>query len=280
MIDHATYVRDSMRRRFGKRTREYAASGAAYHAAHAELLVSRAHLRPAEQVLDVATGPGGVALVAAAAVGPTGSVLATDLASEWAEVVEEAARRAKLSNLSFRAMGAEALDLPDELFDVVFCKLGLMYVPDPVQALREMRRVLRPGGRLGVMVWSSAERVAHHGIVQRALAPFASGHRADRHVPGPLELGEPGLIERYVAAAAFRDILVERHTLEYTYRDAADFCRRHLDSSAGPGGELLRALSREQRTQVQRDVVLQLAAYRREDRLCLPSEAIYVTAVR
>ena len=280
MIDRAQFVRDSMRRRFGTRTREYAADGAPIHAAHTELLIARIRPRPGERVLDVASGPGGVALAAAAAVGPSGHVLATDLAPEWAEVVAEGCARAELTNVIFRAMGAEALDLPDTSFDVVLCKLGLMFVPDPVRALREMRRVLRQGGRLGVVVWSTADRVAHHGIVHRALAPYAPLLSPEQRLPGPLELGEPGLIERYVAAAGFRDIVVERHTLECVYGDAEEYCRRYLE----PAFERVRvatgALSIELRERIYHDVLTQLESHRRADRICLPNEAIYVTALR
>jgi len=92
-------------------------------------------------------------------VGPTGSVLATDLVPEWGTYVDEAAKTAGVTNIAFTPMPAEALILPDAAFDVVLCQFGLMFVASPVTALREMRRVLRPGGRLGVAVWSVPEKV-------------------------------------------------------------------------------------------------------------------------
>ena len=86
--------------------------------------------------------------------------------------IAERTAEAGLDNVEFRAMGAERLDLPDASFDVALCQFGLMFVPDPVQALREMRRVLRDGGRLGVVVWSTIDRVPCHGAIQRFLAPY------------------------------------------------------------------------------------------------------------
>jgi ubiquinone/menaquinone biosynthesis C-methylase UbiE len=280
MIDRAELIRERMRRKFGAMTREYATIGAQSHAEHSELLVARVGPAPGAHVLDVATGPGGVALAAAAAVGPRGRVLATDLAPEWQEVVEAACSEAGVTNVAFRAMGAEALELPDTSFDVVFCKLGLMFVPDPVRALGEMRRVLRPGGRLGIMVWSTADKVAHHGIAARALAAHGPQLGFEIRLPGPLELGEPGLIERCVAAAGFKEILVERHTLECVYSSPEEYCRRHLESTSSGGRSPLDALTDVQRERVYQHVLGQLEHYRREDRICLPSEAIYVTASR
>src|SRR4051794_7745169 len=152
MTDRGQFIRDRMRESWGARTRPYAAQ-ADGHAAHTQQLITLVAPQPGERVLDVATGPGVVALAAAVAVGPTGQVLATDLAPEWGDVIAERCAEAGLDAVTFRAMGAEQLDLPDRSFDVALCQFGLMFVPDPVQALREMRRVLRDGGRLGVSVW-------------------------------------------------------------------------------------------------------------------------------
>ena len=279
MIERAEMIRTGIRQRFAERSRSYAET-ASRHAAHIELLIARVRLRPGERVLDVASGPGGAALAAAAAVGPSGRVLATDLVPEFAEIVEEACARAELANVTFRAMGAEALDLADESFDVALCSLGLMFVPDPVRALRQMRRVLRVGGRLGAIVWSTADRVPHHSIAQRALAPYMTPRPPERRLPGPLELGEPGLIERHVAAAGFRDIVVERHTFDCAYSDPEDYCRQHLESATAEVRAVLQGLTVEQRERVYRQVLAELEAYRREDRICLPSEAVYVTALR
>jgi ubiquinone/menaquinone biosynthesis C-methylase UbiE len=121
-------------------------------------LLEMAELAPGERVLDVACGTGLVALEAAQAVGSQGHVLGTDLS---AVMVEAAARRGGgdgPGNVRFERMDAEALDLPDAGFDVALCALGLMYVPDPARAIREMCRVLRPGGRLVLAVWGERAR--------------------------------------------------------------------------------------------------------------------------
>jgi ubiquinone/menaquinone biosynthesis C-methylase UbiE len=114
-------------------------------------LMDSVSITPGENVLDVACGTGLVTFSAAAATGPTGHVVGTDASGE---MVETAARRALghgLSNVTFNRMEAENLVLFDGTFDVVLCALGLMYVPDQLRALKEMRRVVRLGGRVGIV---------------------------------------------------------------------------------------------------------------------------------
>lgn len=279
MIEHADLVRTSIRERFARRIHAYA-EAAPRHAAHTELLVAKVQPRLGERVLDIATGPGGAAVAAAAAVGAAGQVLATDLVPEWAELVAQRCAGAGLANVSFRAMGAEVLDLPEAAVDIVLCSFGLMFVPDPVQGLREMRRVLRTGGRLGLTVWGTPDHVTHLGLVQRALARYAPPIPPAHRLPGPMDLGKPGLIERHVAAAGFRCIVVERHTLDCVYRTPEDYWRQHFEPPLSDVSAALQDLPVEQRQQLYRDVLAELEGYRRGDQVYLPSEAIYATGLR
>ena len=105
-------------------------------------------LQPGEQVLDVACGAGLVTLMAAQAVDPGGQVVGIDLSGRMADTAGRRAHERQVLDARFSRMDAERLNLPDASFDVALCALGLMYMPDPAQALREMQRVLRPGGRL------------------------------------------------------------------------------------------------------------------------------------
>ena len=280
MTDRARFIRDSMRQHWGARTRSYAGEAAANTRVHAERLLAKLGLRPGERVLDVAAGPGTAALLAAAAVGPAGEVVATDLAPEWAEVVAERAAAAGLANVTFRAMGAEALELPDESFDAVVCTFGLMLVPDPVQALREMRRVLRDGGRVGVVVWSTADRVPCISVRTRVLAPYLPQVPPEEQLPGPLDLGEPGLIERHVAAAGFRRVAVDRHTLDFVIANPEDTWRSQVVEGPPAVRAAVAALAPEARARLHYELIAELERYRRGDTIRMPSEAIYVTAVR
>jgi ubiquinone/menaquinone biosynthesis C-methylase UbiE len=105
------------------------------------------------QVLDLASGPGNPALQLAEAVGPDGSVTATDVSADMVESVEENARRAGLTNMRFRQVDAHAIPFEARSFDVVTCRFGIMYFSNVEQALREVRRVCKPGGRVAFVSW-------------------------------------------------------------------------------------------------------------------------------
>jgi SAM-dependent methyltransferase len=275
----AEYVRESMRKSWGARVQAYVDEAASNTAAHTRVLLQILPPPAGGRVLDVATGPGVVAVAAAQAVGPAGEVVATDLAPEWEAEVARRAREADVGNVSFRAVGAEALDLPDDWFDVAYCQFGLMFVPDPVQALREMRRVLKPEGRAGVVVWSSApERVPCFSIINRHLNPLIPPEAPDRQLPTPLSLGEPGLIERHVAAAGFRDVRSERHSLDFVSNGLDEMWTLRVEQGPPAVRAAVAALSAAERDRLRQAITADLAPYVRDGKLRLPGEAIYVTA--
>jgi SAM-dependent methyltransferase len=277
--DRDEAIRERMRRDWGGRSRFYADHAAPRNRPFAEILVGLVRPAPGERVLDVATGSGVVAIEAARAVGPGGSVVATDLAPAWGPILAERTAAAGVDNVEFRVMGAEALALPDGSFDVALCQFGLMFVPDPVGALREMRRVLRPGGRLGVAVWSTPDKVAHF-LVTRIVMAAAPPLSPEERGPSPLELCAPGLIEGHVAAAGFREVAVERQTREHVVPDPEEEWRRRLGEPASPVPGALAAMSPAERDRVHEEVVFALESFRRDGEIRLPSEAIFVTAVR
>jgi ubiquinone/menaquinone biosynthesis C-methylase UbiE len=153
-------------------------------------LLALAALQPGERVIDVAAGTGLVTFRAAALVGPSGSVLATDISEGMvARLAEEAVRR-EARHVTALRMDAEALDVPAGSFDAALCALGLMYVPDAVAAMEAMRRALRPGGRAVVAVWGARDRCGWAEIfpivdarVQSEVCPMffqlGTGHRLD-----------------------------------------------------------------------------------------------------
>lgn len=121
-------------------------------------LLAQTAAQAGEQVLDVACGTGVLSLAMASIVGQTGSVLGIDVSAGMVASAEKRAHAAGVSTARFARMDAEALALPGASFDLVVCALGLMYLPEVDAALREVCRVLRPGGRAVFAVWGERAR--------------------------------------------------------------------------------------------------------------------------
>ena len=189
-------------------------------------LLKAARLRAGERVIDIACGTGLVSLPAAAAVHPFGSVLGTDISEKMVETARAQALGLGLRNTSFERMDAERLELPDNYFDVALCALGLMYVPEPAQALREMLRVLRPGGRCVAAVWGERKRCGWAGIF-----PVVDARVKSEVCPVFFQLGTGDTLKRTFTEAGFAWVQSERLSTTLHYSSAEDAC-----SAAFAGG--------------------------------------------
>jgi ubiquinone/menaquinone biosynthesis C-methylase UbiE len=121
-------------------------------------MLSLAGISIVSRVLDIAAGTGEQTILAARRVGPSGSVLATDVAANMLKIAAEAARQAGLSNITTQVMDAQQLDVEPGSFDAAISHLGLMFIPDLQGALVRIRRALKPGGKFAAIVVSSAEK--------------------------------------------------------------------------------------------------------------------------
>jgi SAM-dependent methyltransferase len=206
-----------------------------------ERMLDLARVTSGCRVLDVAAGAGDQTLQVAERVGPGGSVLATDLSPAILDFAAREAARSGVTNVSTRAMDGEHLDLPDASFDAVISRVGLIYFPDREQALREMRRVLVPGGRVAAIVYGPAEQNAFFStpvsIVRRhaKLGPALPGQ------PGPFSLGAKGVIEAAFSAAGFRDVQAEIVPAPLRMKSAAE-CLRFEQESFGALHQMLSSL--------------------------------------
>ena len=276
--NHQDDDHDPSHQMWATRVASFARDGAPKSRHYAAALVDLVAPREGARVLDIATGTGVVAVAAAQRVGPTGSVVATDFVAEWAPYVAESAAEAGVSNVTFEVMSAEALALPDAAFDAVLCQFGLMFVPDKLLALREMQRVLKPGGTLGLAVWSVAERVGIFrvsGIIGAALPPAPGPPPAS-----PLSLGEPGLIERLVTEAGFRNVQAQPYTLAFEVPSAESEWERWTGDLTNPLSARVQEMPVGEREALRERVIAALETYRVGDVLQISSEAIFVTAQR
>jgi ubiquinone/menaquinone biosynthesis C-methylase UbiE len=197
-------------------------------------LLTWASPAPGERVLDVACGTGLVSFEAARAVSVCGHVLGIDLSDRMVRDAERRAREKKLSNCSFSRMDGETLALPDASFDLALCGLGLMYMPEPERALREMRRVLRAGGRVSLAVWGERSKCGWSAIF-----PIVDDEVASEVCPLFFRLGEQDALARLCAEAKFENVRHRRIATTLTFAGAAEAC-----DAAFIGGPVALAWSR------------------------------------
>jgi SAM-dependent methyltransferase len=276
--DQAALASERRRAEWTERVERYARDAAPRTYPFAEALVALLPPAVGAHVLDLATGTGLVAVEAARRVGPRGSVLATDFLPAWEPFVRSTASAARVANVMFASMPAEALALPDESFDVAYCQFGLMFVPEPLRALREMRRVLRPGGRIGISVWSVPEKVGLF-LIPRIVAPALPPTTGEAS-PSPMSMGAPGLIEDMVAEAGFCDVVRHTVTIFHDIADPEIEWQQWRENFAMPDGGGLERLPAHVQQQVHDDVIAAFASFQDEDTIRVPSEAILVTASR
>ena len=174
-------------------------------------LLRAARLAPGMHVLDVASGTGLAAAGALSAVGPTGSVLATDVSPGVLAQAEQ--RLSGAPNFSVAVEDGQSLSLPESTFDAVICGLGLMFFPEPARGVSEFRRVLRPGGRVAASVNTSPERSyigLMYGIIARHVPDFADVYA------GMFSLGNEATLRSLFEAEGFRNVEITTETRRFT----------------------------------------------------------------
>ena len=210
-------------------------------------LIEDAALSPGERVLDVACGTGVVTRLAAERVGPNGTVAALDVNP----AMLAAARSIPSSGAAIQwyETSAEAMPLPDGAFDVVLCQLGLQFIPDKKAAVREMRRVLVPGGRVLV---STPPPNAFFNVLDQALARHV-GDQAAGFVRMVFSLSAPEMIERLFRDAGFDDVAVRTYSKPLRLPVARDFLWQYVHCT--PLSAMLSNLDAAIIAALERDVV-------------------------
>jgi len=206
------------------------------------LMLDMAGVRAGSRMLDVAAGAGGQTLTAARRVGPSGSVLATDISSNILGYAEQAARNAGLSNIAFRVMDGESLEVDPGVFDAVISRVGFIYFPDQQAAFEGMRRALRNGGRLAGIVYSTPEANRFFSIPVSIIRRRAGLGAPAPGQPGPFSLGAPGMIEAAYDRAGFVDVDVRCVNAPLRMTSAPE-CVRFERESFGALHQMLGGLS-------------------------------------
>ncbi len=251
--------------------RRWATPWAIQTRAATELIVAMGRVFPGAHVLDLASGPGEPALTLARLVGPRGHVVATDIAPAMLAAAQEQAAAQGRTNMSFEAADAQHLPFASASFDVVTCRFGIAHVPDDQQALGEIRRVLRPGGRAAFVVWGPRDRNPYFTLVDEVLAPYPAPNPVAARGPGPFTFAESGRLRRALVAAGFGDVNEEARQAPLTWPGSVDRAwqgRREMSASATA---LLESLTPAERDSIAAAITTRLRAYEHDGQVDLPA---------
>ena len=237
------------------------------------LMLDLAALRPGERVLDVACGTGLVSFRIAHEVGADGLVVGTDISGEMVGAARRIAAERNVGNVRFERFDAEDLSLDDEPFDVALCGLGLMYVPDPVTALKEMSRLLKPGGRACAAVWGARAKCGWAEIF-----PITDARVASEVCPMFFHLGTLDTLALSFSEAGFSDIRSERLQTNLVY-DSDD----EALGAAFRGGPVALAYNRfddATKQAVHAEYLQSIAGFRSDEGYRIPGEFVITSGVK
>lgn len=243
-------------------------------------LVEDARIGSGDTVLDIATGPGEPALSLAALVGAEGKVFGIDPILGMIEAARRAAESVAAKNVQFEVASADHLPFADDTFDAVVCRFGAMFFPSPVDAVRELLRVLKPGRKLVLAVWHFAEKNPFHYLLSRVM---------DRHVPpappdpdafDAFRFAAPGKLQKFLSEAGAA--AVSERLLQFAIQapiSTEDFWAMRREMSDTFRAKIA-SLSGDQLAEVNRDALASLREYCTGGCVSLPAEVLIVSGTK
>ncbi|HEY7221236.1 MAG TPA: methyltransferase domain-containing protein [Candidatus Binatia bacterium] len=238
-----------------------------------EIMLDAADVKSGSRVLDVAAGTGESTLMAARRVGLTGYVLATDNSSSMLSVAAEAVRKENLTNIETRLMNAENLELDTDSFDAVVCRIALMLFPNPAKALTEMRRVVKSGGKVAVMVYAALEKNPYHGILHKTIRRLGNIPPPAPGEPWMYALGKSGALEEVYRRGDFLNVSVRAVPIERRL-PSADAAVENMRKGAGDTRELMNRLNEADRERAWAEIAEQLKRFEGPNGFEIPGEVL------
>ena len=187
---------------------------------------------PGDTVLELSAGPGDTGFAAAEIVGERGRLVSTDFSPEMVEVARRRGTELGLRNVDYRVIDAERIELDAGSVDGVLCQSGYMLMADPVAALSETRRVLRPGGRLALSVWGAPERNPWAAIAGRFLVERGHMPPPEPGAPGTFSMASEERTRELLEGSGFTPMRIEEVAVQWVFRDLDEYQRWLMDVAA------------------------------------------------
>jgi SAM-dependent methyltransferase len=249
------------------------------YGAATEMMLDLAGVQADSRVLDVAAGTGESTLMTARRVGPKGHVLAADVSASMLNVAAEAARQAGLANVETRVMNAENIELDSDSFDAVICRIALMLFSTPGKALNRMRRVVRPGGKVAVMVYAALERNPYHSIFQETVRRLGNIPWPAPGDPWMFALGAPGVLEGLYREAGFQNVSVHAAPIPRGFSSAAAAVG-NMRKAAGDLKELMAQLNEADQERAWTEIAKQFKQFEGPNGFEAPGEVLIAAGTK
>ena len=244
-----------------------------------EIMLDQARVSEGSRVIDIAAGDGGQSVSAAHRVGTDGEVLATDIAPEFVRLANTVASNMGLPQLTAQVMDAESLDVADEYYDAAISRLGLMYLPHLQKGLSEIKRVLRPGGHVSAIVFTTPEKTPFFSIPVRMIRERRGLPLPDPGQPGPFSLGTPGALVRNLVEAGFQN--AQEQVVEAPLRFASvEECVQWRQEASGTMKQMLNGLGDREKEEIWEDIKEALRQFETAKGFVSPCELLICSAAR
>ena len=254
-------------------------------AVHSEVAYQYFDIQPGDKVLDIGCGYGETCLEIGRIVGPEGEVFGLDCTESFLEIAEKEKQESGLQNVKFVLGDAMTYELPENYYDVVYSRFGVMFFQNIVFALRNAHKALKPGGKLCLIVWRTISDNPCWGMAKdialKHLPP--PGDDAATCGPGPFALANEETTRAMMNAAGFENIVLFK-------RNDADVCigtsmEEAIDFQilVGPSGEIIREaneLGQEKLPDIRQDMKSSMTPHEKEDGVFMPSSTWLIMAIK
>lgn len=242
-------------------------------------LIADVRLRQGQQVLDLGSGTGYPALLAAQVVGPQGRVVGIDLADDMLAAARRKAGRLGRSNVEFRTGDVTTLPFPSGSFDAVTSRFCLMFLPEIPKAVAEIARVLKPGGYLAAAVWSGPDKNPYLRIPLDVIKQLIELPPPDPQAPGIFRLAKPGDLMGMVRQAGLSGLSEEEFAADVQLTSGQEYFSSLMEIAA-PIQNLFAKLSPPQQAEAEKQIVQAVEQYRRGAGVSLPIAVRFIAGVK